>query len=463
MGFETSKVDVPIRIRCFHFHFHFFFECSTLRMSNADDLTFPDAGKVICPGDGTEAFPAVGWITAGCSVPSKQISFDAILANLKEIYPRLLSVCPQLRMKMCMIHNHLHWVFADNKEICFSDMVRVVEPPKDTVPKTFPLDDHPVWRLELYKTGSGDELKTHILFYVSHALADGTSTFMLLDLFLHIAVDKVIPQKFIEAGRGPLTTSFKKRDLFTNKFPEKIPPPATWDNIVEFKLYPPVSLPSHVVNTQWSTDYSCFSAFCLKHKVSLQAILMAMISQAVRRFHKGAIDDLPLIAYIAVNTRRSPSAIPSHSSSAFYPGVGLVLPRIVKQPTLLEDIIHCKDMLHSVLKSDEAVSVYNLQAEIVNPVDFTFNFPANFPITYNFNLVAPSNLGLVCAGYDDVVFRSYSPVDSNGYWPNIYTFHNGKTLYFMFVHPYNIDKEFLTAVNQSYQDVLELVQKDTKE
>ena len=427
------------------------------------ELHFPDSGKVIGPADGVEAFPASGWISAGCSIDEKDASFEVLLSNIKETYPRLLRECPQLRLKLCLIKNFLHWVLAEDSELSFDDMVRVVDPPTDSVPKKFSLNDHPIWRLEMFRTREGDKSKCHLLFHVSHGLADGSSTFALLDLFASIATKKEIPQSFLDAGRGPLVTSFDKRSLFTVTLPESIPTPAVWKILQKCSLYPKVTLPSHVVNTQWSTDYAPISTFCSKHDVSVQAILMTMTARAIRNFHKGTIDDIPLVGFIPVNTRHSPSATPAHANSVFYPGAGIVYPSLLKQPTLLEEVIHCKEMLHSALASGQAVESYCFHAELPDKQTFAVKVPENFPNINIHNLIVPSNIGLVCSGRSDLVFRIYTSVGEYGYWPDIYSFHNGKTLYFMFVHPFNIGQEFLDAMRNSYHDILQFILKDIEE
>ena len=100
--------------------------------------------------------------------------------------------------------------------------------------------------------------------------------------------------------------------------------PESWNHFIRTHLYPDVSLPSYVINSQWSMDYPPVSAFCKKYSVSLQAILTALFERAVRSYHKGAIDAMPLAAYVPVNTRRSPFALPSHKNSVFYPAICVV-------------------------------------------------------------------------------------------------------------------------------------------
>ena len=125
--------------------------------------------------------------------------------------------------------------------------------------------------------------------------------------------------------------------------------PESWNHFIRTHLYPDVSLPSYVINSQSSMDYPPVSAFCKKYSVSLQAILTALFERAVRSYHKGAIDAMPLAAYVPVNTRRSPFALPSHKNSVFYPAICVVMVTVTKQPSLLEDILHCKAQLTAAL------------------------------------------------------------------------------------------------------------------
>ena len=88
-------------------------------------------------------------------------------------------------------------------------------------------------------------------------------------------------------------------------------------------------------------------------------------------------------------------------------------------------------------------------------------FDENFPMLYNKNLIFSSNIGKVCDGREDVTFHPKSVVDENGYWTCLYSLNNGKTLSFILVHPYNVDKELVNVIRDTLNEVIEFIKNDS--
>ena len=420
----------------------------------SSSIDFTDNGKVLGPADGIEAHPAYGWINASCSMVD-ELSIEQALSNLRQLYPALLTSCPQLRLQLVTHNNHLYWAFSKTEEIAFDDLIRTVDPPKEGSPKSFSLDKHPLWRVEIYSKNG----KKWLRLYVSHGLTDGTGTFALLELFISIAEKKHIPQRFIDAGSCSIITSFRKNELFEKDIAENVKIPESWNHFIKMDLYPEVTLHSHAINTCWSAPLAPVDQFCKKHSVSVQALLMALHERTVRAYHQGRIDSVPLGIYIPVDTRHSPGALPQHRANLFYPSIGHIIPFVTKQNTLLEDILHCKTQLRASLKSTDPVYSYLFQASLLDPTTLEATLPEKFPHVYRCNLVFASNVGLVCEGRD-VEFGLLSPVDENGYWPSLYSFTNGKTLTFMFVHPFNFDQKYLETLRDTFEELMAFINQD---
>ena len=92
-------------------------------------------------------------------------------------------------------------------------MISIQEEYDDSIPKSFPLDTNPIWRLHIINLK--EKKSTKFKFYSSHALADGRSIFQFLDLFTNIAINKKITDVFENAKNIPILTSFHKKDYFT--------------------------------------------------------------------------------------------------------------------------------------------------------------------------------------------------------------------------------------------------------
>ena len=163
-------------------------------MSNSNDFAFDNSGKVICPTDGMEGFPSEEWINVSCTIPWETIPFEQAMINLKLIYPELLERFPQFRLKIIKIKEYPHWQYAYNEELKFEEMISIQEEYDDSIPKSFPLDTNPIWRLHIINLK--EKKSTKFKFYSSHALADGRSIFQFLDLFTNIAINKKITDVF---------------------------------------------------------------------------------------------------------------------------------------------------------------------------------------------------------------------------------------------------------------------------
>ena len=404
--------------------------------------SFEDSGKVMGPADGVEEIPKDGWISVSATL--NETIKDICIDNLKSMYIELLTRFPQFRLKLSLHNGFPHWKFAKNEEILFEDMVKTVKTYDDKISENYNLEEHPCWRFWILDENN----KTRFRFSASHALVDGKSIFNFFELFVSLSRNQTFTQLFLDAEKEkfPLINSFEKEKLFNEEVNKNIHPPESWNKFIEINLYPLPELPSYSINTQWDFDYESISKFCRKYNVTCQSILMAIYSQALRNYHKGKIDNIIIGCYTAVNTRKTKFATDKHKKSVFFPGAGLLMVFIEKQKDILEDILHCKKKLTEGLNTVEPALSYIYQANLVDKNTFKYNFPKNFPITYKYNLFVSSNLGKSCVGMDNLTWRSTSPVDENGYWPNLYCFNNGVVFSIVLVHPYNIDNDFINSI-----------------
>ena len=259
-----------------------------------------------------------------------------------------------------------------------------------------------------------------------------------------------------ESENFPLINSFEKEKLFNEEVNKNIYIPKSWDKFEEMNLYPMPKLPSYSINIQWDFEYEPISKFCRKYNVTCQSILMAIYENTLLNYN--LLDSNCILGcYTPVNTRKSKYATDKYKKNVFFPGAGLLMVFLEKQKNLIDDILYCKKKLTEGLNTTEPCLAYRTQANSVNKNTFVYNFPKNFPITFNYNLFASSNLGKTCVGMDDLTWRSTSPVDENGYWPNLYCFNNGIIFSIVLVHPYNIDKKYIDCIYEQIKIFIELI------
>ena len=415
-------------------------------------------GKIIGLADGIEAGPSDEWISAACSIKKEgNISYKEMVDNLKSIYSELLTRFPQFRLKLPLINNLRYWVLLEIEDCPFEKLIKTIEIPKDQLPESFPIDDLPIWRLYITET---EDNKIRFRFSSSHSFVDGRSIFSFLELFINLAQNKKFTEDFIKAENLPLTNSFHKKELFIKEIGENCEMPESWKKLKKYNLYPEVQLPSHCINTQWNFDYPEISKFNRKYNVTCQALLMAIMERALRKYHKGKIDDLTLGVFCPTDTRQAKQATENHKKGKFFNAAGLTIIYINKQKTILDDILHCKKELKKVLDTNESCATYCYEEGFVDKEKKEIKFDENFPVLNNYNLIFASNIGKVCVGREDVSFHPKSSVNEYGYWTCLYCLNNGKVLSVILVHPYNLDKELVKIIYDNLIEVINFIKND---
>lgn len=431
-------------------------------MSEINNLSFEDSGKVLGPTDGMEGFPCEEWINCSCSVPYEQVSFEDSIKNLKLIYPELLKTFPQFRLKITKIKNYPHWQYAENKELKFEEMISIQnEICDDSIPKSFPLNSNPIWRLHIFNLKEKKETKFN--FYASHALADGRSIFLFLDLFTNIAINQKFSDFFKQAQNLPTLTSFHKKDFFSEEIKNNISMPESWNKLIEINLYPKVSLPSYIVNTQWDFDYPPISKSLRKINVTPQALLMTIYQRALRKYHEGKIDNLILGAHTHINCQGTKYSNETFKKFPFFQTAGVAIIFIEKQENIIDDLIYCRNKLKNELNSRESCICYCYESYLVNEKTLEITIPEKMPNIYKHNLIFVSNLGKVCVGKKNVKFGLKFDVTEDGYWPNLYSFNNNETFSLVLLHPHNIEKKFIDVIHDTAVEIIDFIIKNNSD
>lgn len=423
-------------------------------------ITFEDSGKLLRLADSLETNAVMGWLSASGTVAKSVMTAENALQNIKKHYKEILTDYPTLRIKMITKDNLQYWSYATDEEIQFDNLIKLVEgaPLDDEVPTPNEPDVAPLWRVHISQIND----KTKIKVIASHGIMDGRTTFDLFDLFASYALNQEINDKLKASKNQPVLYEYGKKDWFTKEITDHIiKDPYTDMGLKDTKINPPVTIPSHVINPQWDVAYPPMSKFCRKHGVTPQAILMAIQNEAIRIFNEGKIDDIPVAVYIPIDNRHSVYASELFKKSLFFSHVGFVIPFMPPEKDILKNIKNCagilKDSLAQTKSCDIAYSSANLRDYETHELSFPSSYPN--PATHLF----ASHLGLVGVGFEDVQFRSHSPVYEGMYWPNLYGFHNKETFSFMFNIPYNCPDTFLQSVKDTSLKYYDYILTDIQE
>lgn len=428
-------------------------------------ISFKNSGNLLRLADSLETNAVMGWLSAsGTIIAPSSLTIDDALQNIKKNYKTILMDYPTLRIKMITKDHLQYWCYATDEEIQFNRLIKIVNdaPLEDEVPTPYEPDRAPLWRVHL--TSIKNKMKLKVI--ASHGIIDGRSIFDLFELFASYAFGKEINENLKNYRNQPVLYEFGKKDWFTEEITNnKLDDPYTSIIIKDIKINPSVTLPSHVINPQWEVDYPPISKFCRKHGITPQSILMAIQNDAIRIFNQGKfnneIDTIPIAVYIPVDNRHSPYATKLLKNSLFFSHVGIVLPLILPEKDKLKNMKNCAKVLKDALNTTQSCDVAYSSANMRNFETHELTYPQHYPnpATYLF----ASHLGLVGVGYDDIQFRSHSPVYEGMYWPNLYGFHNKKTFAFMFNIPYNCPKNFFESVKTTSLKYYNYILNDIKE
>lgn len=419
------------------------------------EITFDDSGKTIRLADSIERCGVIQWLSASGTITKTQFTAKQCFNNLKKNYKMLLIDYPPLRLKLITKEELHYWAYATNEEIQFENLVKIVDLPlNDPVPEPFPLDVAPLWRVQF--TEIGEKIKIKVI--ASHSLVDGRNIFQLLELFSSYALNRELSEKLKMNKNQPLLYNFGKSEWFTKEITNKKDnEPFGEFKIKPLELFPPFEMPSHIINIQWDVPYPPISKFCRKHGITPQAFLMAIQNEAIRIYHKGKLDDIPIGIHIAVDNKGSKYATELFKKALFYVQVGIAVAFMENEKDMLENMKKCYKLLKEALDSTISCDILYFCS---NFLDETGKF---HPPKIGFDsesITFASHIGLVGVGLDDLQFRFYQPVQRNKFKPMLYGYHNKETFSFLLNCPYNSPEDYLKIIKEVSLKYYEFVVKD---
>ncbi|OUM66517.1 hypothetical protein PIROE2DRAFT_6244 [Piromyces sp. E2] len=415
-----------------------------------EKVSFDDSGKLLRILDSCENNPLAAWINVSGTVPKAMVTPTKAIENLRQHYATLLKEFPTLRLKVVTIDGHHYYQYATDSEIQFDGLIKKIEgvtPLHDGLSEWFDTDKAPLWRVEISET---EQEKTKIRLKICHGIIDGRGAFDVLSLFYYLALNKPLNERLNRYRNQPAIYDFGKKCWYTEEITRQgFVEPEIHFKAIHAELNPPITRPSHVIQPQWSVPYAPISKFCRKYGVSGQALVMAIQNEALRVYHQGALDDIPIILFSPVDNRKYPYATELFKNALFYYHVGNIYPTVVKKDTPLENILHCSQKFKEAYHSQEAcISGYSgsIMTDEQGHTVHSFTKPLN-PALHNYTFA--SHLGLVGEGMDDLQFSNQIAVYDDFYFLNFYGFHNETTFTFSVNGPYNCPEAFF----QTYKDV----------
>ena len=294
--------------------------------------------------------------------------------------------------------------------------------------------------------------KTKLTLYINHVLCDGRTIFSIFDI-----IKKVIKNENIEYDNIKDTLcSFGQLSNYKDINPElygKVP--ENWLTLSKTKLHllPKLKPPIHYINKHYIFNYLPISKFIKEKKVSVQAMLTAMITRAVRKYLK--LDDNQKIwNNTPCDSRSSNFSTESMKKRVFFCGASSAFPEIVGKGSLMEDIIYCYEQIKKTVNNLEHIIGILLLGNSVDSSNFKFKEIEGFP---NFSLnpvTTSSNIGKV-NGNTPLFGLCYDCIGEE-YTYGIYSYHTETKLYIMVIKPINSDIEFDSFVKKEMDLIFDI-------
>ena len=291
--------------------------------------------------------------------------------------------------------------------------------------------------------------KTKLTFYVNHVICDGRTIFSIFDIIRKIINNENIDYTNIKdslCSFGQLS-NYKHIDP---KIYEKMP--ENWEKIskTKLKLFPKVQQPIQYINKHLTFDYKTIQKFTKENKVSVQAMLTAMITRAIRKFLK--LDNNQIIwNNTPCDSRASEYATDEMKNRIFFCGASSTFPPIKGQGSLLDDIKHCYEEVKKSVNSLENIIGIIMLGKCIDSKNLIFKPIEGFPNFFENPITTSSNIGKV-NGNSPLFGLCYDcPLENYSY--NFYSYHTDDILYITIMKPMNSNEE-LDLIIQNEIDLI---------
>ena len=229
--------------------------------------------------------------------------------------------------------------------------------------------------------------KIKLKFSVIHAMSDGRTIFYMFDL-----LKKIIKGEKLEKMETPIC-SFNQRDNFQDLNPSIYEEtPKTWKEINELSILPKILKPEGYVTVHNIYNYPPISKFCKENNVTIQAMLIAMVTRVARKFNN-LPKETPIWNYTPCDARPSKYSTEIFKNQKFFCNAGALFPCVIGQNTLLEDIQYCNKKLLESKETYDNIAQILMSGKSVDPNTLKYELPEKMPDFHKQPVTISSNIG----------------------------------------------------------------------
>ena len=282
--------------------------------------------------------------------------------------------------------------------------------------------------------------KIKLKFSVIHAMSDGRTIFYMFDL-----LKKIIKGEKIEKMETPIC-SFNQRGNFHDLNPSIYEEtPKTWKEINELSILPKILKPEGYVTVHNIYNYPPISKFCKENNVTIQAMLIAMVTRVSRKFNN-LPKETPIWNYTPCDARPSKYSTEIFKNQKFFCNAGALFPCVIGQNTLLEDIQYCNKKLLESKETYDNIAQILMSGKSVDPNTLKYELPEKMPDFHKQPVTISSNIGKI-NGNNPLIYLSMDcPNEFYSFATDSY--HTDEKLYMATLMPINFDKNYYNCLKE---------------
>jgi len=284
--------------------------------------------------------------------------------------------------------------------------------------------------------------QTKITVLISHSICDGRTIFTIMDY-----VRKIINGENLERNDEKLS-NFCGLERFKNLDKSFYESPKSWNEIPYVPLLPKMKPPFKHVSPHIIFDYKPISKFCHENGISLQAMVMAAITRAARRYNNLS-RETPIWISIPSDLRSSPYATEEYKKCQLYCNVGIMYVKLIGQSNLMEDLKHCMAQLKEAKESNDNVRQVVCCTTILDHKTLAFIPSVKFPSQDAQAIINCTNIGKV-SGTFPLLTPSYDP-NVRVFTPFMY--YTEDKLFLVIYRPYNFDQTYIDIIEEEINKV----------
>ena len=316
--------------------------------------------------------------------------------------------------------------------------------------------------------------QTMIIMRASHVTSDGRTLFNIFE-YVRKIIEYIINNKSIGDNNLLSNVFLEKKEVKICPFGQydnyinldkKIfeNPPEKWLEIPLRKIIPDLEIDEktdkekiYYINQHYIFDYKKINDFCNKNRVSIQSMLITMLSRATRKYYN-LPEETPIYNYTPCDSRSSELAKESLKNREFFCGAGALFPKTIGQGNLIRDIQYNYNSMKECIPKLENIIQIMRSSITINKDTLEFTPETKMPSFSKQACTCSSNIGKVKGNLP--AFGICIDIDKNNaksdYIICFDSIHTEKNLIIVAIRPNFINKNYYNTIIEEMNIIFNL-------